>query len=81
MPIVCLMMAVFVFAFLFVLLILLVGVIAGAVDEEKVLEEMRAKIAEQDPLSKVCCALSPLFPKFKKYDEESCHLSTFHYTS
>ena len=76
MSIVCLMIAVFVFTFFFVLLILLIAVIAGSVDEEKILEEMRAKIAEQDPLSKVCSTLSPMFPKYKIHDEKSCHLST-----
>lgn len=53
------MIAVFELIFFFVLLILLIAVIAGAVDEEKILEEMRAKIAEQDPLSKVCSTFSP----------------------
>ena len=74
--VVCLMIAVFVFTFFCVLLILPIAIIAGVVDEEKILEEMRAKIAEQDPLSKVCSTLSPLFPKYKVHDEKSCHLST-----
>jgi hypothetical protein len=70
------MIAVFVFTFFCVLLILPIAVIAGVVDEEKILEEMRAKIAELDPLSKVCSTLSPLFPKYKIHDVKSCHFST-----
>lgn len=49
--------------------------VAGKVDELKVLEEMRAKIAEVDPKSKACFTLSYIQCSYIYISNQNCAFS------